>query len=167
MGYDDMCPYCGGKTVAMCRCSSRVLPHTLEQIQKGHGHECENGHRWGGDIVVDAETGAVLEERKRPMKTTEILEKAGSDKWAKFGRFSEVAKLTDDNNHTESVMVAEKLVGEKRVEKIAEHIEAIRKLENDMPDGLYEYRNALRKRLLAFAKKKLSQEEYRQLGAAF
>jgi hypothetical protein len=60
------CPLCGGKKIGGCRCASRVLPHTLEQIQAGHGNVCENGHRWSGSIVVDDKTGEVLQEGSQP-----------------------------------------------------------------------------------------------------
>ena len=165
MSYDEKCPVCGGETESMCRCSSRVLPHTLEQVQKGHGHACANGHRWSGDIVVDAETGAVIESRSKPMKTSELLEKAKGD--VKGGKFWAIAQLTAQNDHNRALIQAASRIGAKHFEKIADHIAALHDLEGDMPNGLYEYRNDVRKRLIEFAKKKLSGDDFRDFKAAF
>jgi|GEM_PF-4401897 len=60
------CPVCGGAKVSGCRCSSRVLPHSLDQFRRGHGNECENGHRWSGDIVIESATGELLVEKSQP-----------------------------------------------------------------------------------------------------
>lgn len=47
------CPFCGAKVIQRCRCSG---PHNVEQLRKGHGSLCENGHRWSGDqMVMDVE----------------------------------------------------------------------------------------------------------------
>jgi len=40
--YGEPCPVCGGKFVGSCRCPG---PHNLEDLRKGHGRQCENGHR--------------------------------------------------------------------------------------------------------------------------
>ncbi len=53
--YQIKCPVCDAQKVAGCRCSSKVLPHSLEQLRKGHGNECENGHTWSGELAIDGE----------------------------------------------------------------------------------------------------------------
>jgi hypothetical protein len=37
------CPVCAEPVSGCCRCSG---PHTMEQLGKGHGAHCINGHRW-------------------------------------------------------------------------------------------------------------------------
>lgn len=41
----DICPICSGKYVTQCKCAS-FNNHTLESLEKGHGLQCANGHRW-------------------------------------------------------------------------------------------------------------------------
>ena len=41
----NICPICKKEAIVSCRCSSKVK-HTLEDLKKGHGFGCENGHRW-------------------------------------------------------------------------------------------------------------------------
>jgi hypothetical protein len=53
----DCCPICNEKANARCRC---IGPHTMEDLKKGHGLRCSNGHRWSYDtkdkkLVVLAE----------------------------------------------------------------------------------------------------------------
>jgi hypothetical protein len=42
------CPVCGEFYETQCRC---IGPHSLEDLKKGHGFGCKNGHRWSRDIV--------------------------------------------------------------------------------------------------------------------
>jgi len=64
------CPLCKGKKVGSCRCATPVEELTLEEVKRGHGVVCENGHRWGGSFVVDVEKKekqADIDERKPKM----------------------------------------------------------------------------------------------------
>lgn len=45
---DTGCPACGEHAVGSCRCRG---PHTMEDLQAGHGLKCKNGHHWSGDLV--------------------------------------------------------------------------------------------------------------------
>ncbi len=56
----SLCPVCNGPSVRQCRCPSRLMPHSVGQLQKGHGQECAREHRWSGDTVIDARTGEEL-----------------------------------------------------------------------------------------------------------
>jgi len=40
------CPVCSEFYERQCRCSG---PHTLEDLKKGHGFGCKNGHQWSAD----------------------------------------------------------------------------------------------------------------------
>ncbi len=49
--YNDRgCPICGKHAVGHCRCSGL---HTMEELKKGHGMKCQNGHRFSGSLVFD------------------------------------------------------------------------------------------------------------------
>lgn len=85
--YGALCPACGAPAHGRCRCPD---PHTLEQLQRGHGYECANGHRWSGDLVIEAQTGRVISEKAQPKLnkydpgsllgwTVHLLEKEGLD----------------------------------------------------------------------------------------
>lgn len=56
---DKGCPLCGKHAVGSCRCSG---PHSLEQLEKGHGLKCPNGHRFSHDskLVFDPTKGKFL-----------------------------------------------------------------------------------------------------------
>jgi Mn-containing catalase len=41
----DVCPICNEKSVSRCRCGN-VVKHTTEDLEKGHGLRCPNGHIW-------------------------------------------------------------------------------------------------------------------------
>ncbi len=55
----NVCPVCSGKMVSQCRCGGPTK-HTIEDLKKGHGMKCENGHQWsnntadGKTIVLEA-----------------------------------------------------------------------------------------------------------------
>ena len=51
----ENCPVCGEMYCSGCRCSG---PHTVEDLMKGHGRGCANGHRWSGDVVYDPKTAS-------------------------------------------------------------------------------------------------------------
>lgn len=55
--YQSKCPGCDEPAVGRCRCRG---PHSLEDLKKGHGLECPNGHRWSGDLFYNpaADPGA-------------------------------------------------------------------------------------------------------------
>ena len=61
-----ICPVCGESYTSHCRCSG---PHSLEDLEKGHGYICKNGHRWSGDIVL--ETSKVNTKREATMNVKE------------------------------------------------------------------------------------------------
>jgi Mn-containing catalase len=46
----DICPICNEKSVSRCRCGS-VVKHTTEDLEKGHGLRCQNGHIWSYQTV--------------------------------------------------------------------------------------------------------------------
>ncbi len=41
----DICPICNEKSVSRCRCGN-IVKHTTEDLEKGHGLRCPNGHIW-------------------------------------------------------------------------------------------------------------------------
>ena len=43
---DNGCPICGGHAVSSCRCGG---PHSFEQLKKGHGLRCKNGHHFNNE----------------------------------------------------------------------------------------------------------------------
>ncbi len=47
--YNALCPVCSTPAKGCCRCMG---PHTVEDLKKGHGLVCVNGHRWSGDVVL-------------------------------------------------------------------------------------------------------------------
>ena len=47
---EELCPICQGVAVSRCRCGG---PHTIEQLKKGHGLKCANGHRFSNGLVYD------------------------------------------------------------------------------------------------------------------
>lgn len=51
---DDGCPFCGKHAVGSCRCSG---PHSMEDLKKGHGRHCPNGHNFSGGLGYDPSTG--------------------------------------------------------------------------------------------------------------
>ena len=53
----DNCPICGERYESQCKCSG---PHTVEDLKKGHGRHCSNGHSWSGDVVYDMATDTDL-----------------------------------------------------------------------------------------------------------
>lgn len=54
----ELCPVCGQKKVGCCRCSG---PHSMEELKKGHGAVCANGHRWS----YDGDKATVLKEEEK------------------------------------------------------------------------------------------------------
>lgn len=40
------CPICNEYAVASCRCGGKALPHKLEDLKRGHGYRCPNGHNY-------------------------------------------------------------------------------------------------------------------------
>jgi len=53
MSNEEKCPICGNPRVQSCRCSG---PHSLEDLKKGHGLQCKNGHRWSRGEAYDPAT---------------------------------------------------------------------------------------------------------------
>lgn len=47
---DSPCPICTEHAVGRCRCGG---PHSMEDLKKGHGLQCKNGHRWSGELAYD------------------------------------------------------------------------------------------------------------------
>jgi hypothetical protein len=41
----DNCPICNEKPVSRCRCGN-IIKHTAEDLERGHGLRCPNGHIW-------------------------------------------------------------------------------------------------------------------------
>ncbi len=41
----DTCPVCGDKMVVSCKCGGPIK-HSLDDLKRGHGMTCKNGHRW-------------------------------------------------------------------------------------------------------------------------
>jgi hypothetical protein len=39
----NKCPICNLKYSSKCKCGGS---HTMEDLEKGHGTHCENGHTW-------------------------------------------------------------------------------------------------------------------------
>jgi hypothetical protein len=79
----------------------------------------------------------------------------------------EIEQQTAANDHNEAVRTLARFLGAKKHEKIMVALETIRMLEQSMPEELIAYRSSLRKELLGHAKRKLSQDDWKRLDAAF
>lgn len=51
--YNSLCPICKEPVIGRCRCPG---PHSLNDLQAGHGLHCKNGHHWSGDLVYNPKT---------------------------------------------------------------------------------------------------------------
>lgn len=79
----------------------------------------------------------------------------------------EIAKLTDNNNHTEALIEGAKMVGATKLVKKLELVFKLQDLEGHMPVGLREYRDQLSKELDSLAKRDMSDEEFESFHGAF
>ena len=56
---DNGCPICREHAVTSCRCMG---PHTMEQLMKGHGLTCKNGHTFNREgLAYDKSKGFSME----------------------------------------------------------------------------------------------------------
>ncbi len=78
-----------------------------------------------------------------------------------------IKKQTAINNHIGARMIGAKAMGHKRLYQKFELVDKLQALEGELPNGLYEYSGSLLKELLAYAKKKLSMEDFKSFRAAF
>jgi len=92
-----------------------------------------------------------------------IEKKAG---WADT-TLARIAKMIDRNDHNGSYIAGAELLGAKSLAKKFELIGQLSKLEGSMPSGLMGYRYSLYQQLMAYAKKKLSSEDYDQFRGSF
>ena len=52
----DMCPACGVKRETCCKCAG-VVKHGIDELDRGHGLRCGNGHKWSyqtrdGNVII-------------------------------------------------------------------------------------------------------------------
>lgn len=113
------CPVCGEQATGRCRCAG---PHTMEDLEKGHGLQCPNGHRWSGDLVLTPKDGDALknrseEERDEYSEHTLAIAAALGEAFADLKqRVAAVAAIEDPD----------------------EQLEAIAELRDELPDELAE-----------------------------
>lgn len=69
------CPICDAEKVAGCRCPVPKVIHTLEDLRKGHGNLCANGHRWSGDIAMDDDTGLEIKIGNKKVASADLSDK--------------------------------------------------------------------------------------------
>jgi hypothetical protein len=89
--------------------------------------------------------------------TREVLEEAKKDNFA--AEMKKIARMTADNLHTDAIIAGAKLLGNKRIQKIAELIDKIHEVEGSMPSELITYRNSIQKQLGDQAKEQLTPEQ--------
>ena len=67
------CPFCGEFAVGSCRCSG---PHSLEELKKGHGLRCPNGHSFNhdGTMGYDRKNDKVIGKDNTGKPTEEMRE---------------------------------------------------------------------------------------------
>lgn len=73
------CPVCGGERVQGCRCASRIHgnlstePARIAAMQKGHGSQCTNGHRWICSTVITVKEA----QGNLPQEGNKVEDKSG------------------------------------------------------------------------------------------
>jgi len=78
-----------------------------------------------------------------------------------------IAAATDRNDHTGSVMLLAKALGDKKSVKLLEAIKLLHEHIGHIPDDLMMIRSHIGENLMGKAQKALSPEEYTQLARAF
>jgi hypothetical protein len=76
-------------------------------------------------------------------------------------------RLTDDNNHSEALILGAKSLGLSHVVKKLELVKALQDLEGHLPHGLSDYRYGLYNEVMKHAKQTLSPEEYEEFHGCF
>jgi hypothetical protein len=63
------CPVCGEQKSGCCRCSG---PHSMEALERGHGAQCPNGHRWSyqsdGTVLIYKDPAKVENIEKKAIE---------------------------------------------------------------------------------------------------
>lgn len=77
-----------------------------------------------------------------------------------------MAKLTDDNQHTEALIVLAELVGMKKEVKILKLIQQIHQLEGHLPSTLGHYRRETSQNVHDKARRKFGKEVYDKIYSA-
>jgi len=72
---NNECPVCGSPKEGGCRCRG---PHTFEDLKKGHGSCCKNGHRWSGDTFWIPSEKTTTASNKTAQK---LFEETSEDPW--------------------------------------------------------------------------------------
>lgn len=75
-------------------------------------------------------------------------------------------KMTDNNQHSETVLELAKLLFDKKYQKIAQAIIDIHDAEGSMPVNLVKYREEIRNKLLDKIKSKFSKEDYDRIASS-
>ena len=102
------------------------------------------------------------------MNTRELLEARKVKIRGDFdANIKEIAKLTDENFHSEAILAGARLVQDAKLVGIAEAIVKIRDLEGHMPSELTDYRSSIRQRVMEAAKRKFTPEQVDQLNGAY
>jgi len=74
-----------------------------------------------------------------------------------------IAKLTDENSHTEALIELAQLMESKYYADILRHIKEIHALEGSLPSKLKEYRHEVYLSLLAYADGQTTDEQYQAI----
>ena len=93
------------------------------------------------------------------MKTTNI---------SKFDKdCAEIARLTDENHHTEALIKLAHMLGDDKYRKILRHIDSIHNLQGHLTSPLAEMRREIGASLLINAERKFLPEQFDKIYEAF
>lgn len=79
----------------------------------------------------------------------------------------EIARLTDENQHIEALILGAHMLGEKVLQKKFQLVGALCRMEGQVPAGLRKYRDNLYDQLMERAKSRLSNIEFDHFRAAY
>lgn len=79
----------------------------------------------------------------------------------------EIQKNTDENDHTEAILVLAKFLKDNKSIKILDAINDIHEMEGNMPSGISQYRTEILNRLLTNVKNKYDTNTYMRVSSSF
>jgi len=79
----------------------------------------------------------------------------------------EIQDLTDDNAHTEALLVLAKFLKAKELEKVFLGIQMIHNAVGSMPSSLGKFREEMGVQLMSYAKQKMSKEDFNKVQGAY
>ena len=133
------------------------LSKAKQMQRKAHGYESEIPMKMSKLIerVESMQLGAMIAD------TQEMVSELGEATKASFDKSIEkIAQMTDDNDHHGAIKEAAKLLGNKKIEKVAGFMSQIQMTLGHTPYEMIQLRNSLWKTLDETAKKKLSPEDF-------